>query len=59
MQKKSNKQMLFLRTEVHHGFHKKYQAQLFLTLILINVSRAANHHIRMISEASCDNKLHL
>ncbi len=39
-----------------HGFHKKYlSAQEFSTLIIIhNVSCAANQHIRMISEGSCD-----
>ncbi len=37
-------------------FPQKYEAaQLFSTLILIrNVSWAANQHIRMISEGSCD-----
>ncbi len=34
-------------------FTKYYAAKLFLTVIR-NVSRAANHHIRMISEGSCD-----
>jgi len=36
-------------------FPQKYEAALLLsTLILINVSRAANQHISMISEGSCD-----
>ncbi len=41
---------------MYHGFHKKYKAaQLFSTLIIIrNVSWAANQHIRIISEGSCD-----
>ncbi len=40
---------------LYHGFHKKYEAaQLFSTLIIGNVSRAANQNIRMISEWSRD-----
>jgi len=36
-------------------FQEKYEApQLFSTLIIRNISRAANHHIRVISEGSCD-----
>ncbi len=42
-------------------FPQKYQAaQLFLTfiiiIIIINVFNAANQHIRMISEKSCDSE---
>ncbi len=39
-------------------FYKKNEAvPLFSTLIIIrNVSWAANHHIRMISEGSCDSE---
>ena len=41
-----------LKNKMHHGFLQKYcWEQLFSTLIIIrNVSWAANHHIRMISE---------
>ncbi len=41
---------------MHYGFHKNInQQKLFLTLKIIrNVSWAANQHIRMISEGSCD-----
>jgi len=41
---------------MHHGFHKNITQQLFLTMMIIrrNVSWAANQHIRMISERSCD-----
>ncbi len=38
-----------------HCFHRNIQKQLFSTLIII-VSWAANHHIKMISEESCDTK---
>ncbi len=43
-------------TPENHSFHKKKSAaQLFSSLIIIrNVSWASNHHIRMISEGSCD-----
>ncbi len=34
---------------MHHGFQK-----IWSMLIIINVSWAANHHNRMISEGSCD-----
>ncbi len=42
--------------QMYHGFHKnilEIEAQLFSKLI-INVSWAENHFIRMISEGSCD-----
>ncbi len=44
-----------LETHLSH-FPQKYEAaQLFSTLIIMrNASRAANQHIRMISEGSCD-----
>ncbi len=39
---------------MYHSFHKNI-GQLFSTLIIIrNVSWAANQHIIMISEGSCD-----
>ncbi len=39
----------------YHGFHKNIKQQkLFSTFIIRNVSWAANHHIRLISEGSCD-----
>ncbi len=36
-----------------HGFHKNINLQCFL-IIRRNISRAANQHIRIISERSCD-----
>ncbi len=47
---------LFIKNPVKNVFPQNYwAAQLFSTLIIIrNVSGAANHHIRMISEGSCD-----
>ncbi len=40
---------------MYDRFHKNKKQQLFSTLIIIrNVSWAANQHIRMISEGSCD-----
>ncbi len=39
---------------MYHGFHKNI-TQKFWTLIMIrNIFRAANLHIGMISEGSCD-----
>ncbi len=47
---------IFILYNIENSFTQKYEAaQLFSTLIIIrNVSRAANQHIRMISEGSCD-----
>ncbi len=43
------------KKKIYHCFHKRYLAeQLFLLLIIRNVSWAENQHIRMISEGSCD-----
>ncbi len=40
---------------MYYSFHKTINQHLFSTLIIItNVSIAANQHIRMISEGSCD-----
>ncbi len=39
---------------MYDRFHKNKKQQLFSTLIIRNVSWAANQHIRMISEGSCD-----
>ncbi len=36
------------------SLHKDKASQLFSALIIISVSWAANQHIRMISEGSCD-----
>ncbi len=46
---------LFIKESWKKESWQKYEAaQLFSTLIIINVSWAANQHIRMISEGSCD-----
>ncbi len=44
------------KNEMYHIFHKNMkQHNFFLTLIIVrNVSWAANQHISMISERSCD-----
>ncbi len=40
---------------MYYSLHKTIKQHLFSTLILIrNVSTAANQHISMISEGSCD-----
>ncbi len=43
-----------LKNKTYHGTSKYEAAQLFSTLIIRNISWAANLHIRMISEGSCD-----
>ncbi len=45
-----------MKNKMYHGFYKNMkQLNCFLTLlIIINVCCAANQHIRMISEGSCD-----
>jgi len=44
----------FDKEKLYHSFYKNMMLQKLISTSIRNVSWAANHHIRVISEGSCD-----